>query len=76
MCEGGIKNRKIRSYSGLDGLLGMNWHYEGLNSAGDFCYVIEDSVDFYLYKRKQLVQYIPDKDGTPAKISVFKEVMH
>ena len=33
----GIKHNTIRSYHDLDGLLGTNWHYRGLNSAGDFC---------------------------------------
>ena len=67
-----IKHVTIRSYSDLDDLLGINWHYRGLNLAGDFCYVIEDSIDFYLYKRRPLVQYIPDKDRTPAKFSVSR----
>lgn len=66
----GVKHSSIRSYSDLDGLLGRDWHYRGLNSAGDFCYVIEGSIDFYLYKRRPLVQFIPDKDGIPAKVSV------
>lgn len=68
----GIEHNTIRSYSDLDDLLGVNWHYRGLNSVGDFCYVIEHSIDFYLYKRRPLVQYIPGTDGTPAKVFISR----
>jgi len=43
-----IKHVTIRSYSDLNNLLGINWHYQGLSLADDFCYIIEDSIDFYL----------------------------
>ena len=68
----GVRHNTIRNYSDLDSLLGANWHYRGLNSAGDFCYVIEDSIEFYLYKRRPLVQYAPDEDGTPTKVSISR----
>ena len=66
----GIEHCTIRKYNDLDGLLGARWHYRGLNEAGDFCYIIENTIDFYLRKKRQLVQYIPTKDGTPIRVSI------
>ena len=50
----GIERYKITSYKNLDPLLGKNWHVRGLNSNGDFCYVILNTLEFYLHKRKPL----------------------
>ena len=68
----GIEYYTIQSYKDLDGLFGANWHYRGLNATGDFCYVIENTVEFYLYKKRPLVQYISDTSGNPVKMSVSR----
>ena len=36
----GVNHYTIDAFSDLDSLLGSNWHYRSLNSAGDFCYVM------------------------------------
>ena len=42
----GTQHYKISSYNDLDGLLGRNWHYRGLNDVGDFCYVVLETVEY------------------------------
>ena len=59
----------ITLFDDLDSLFGRNWQYRGLNELGDFCYVINETVDFYLYKKRPLIQYI-DQEGIPTKVSV------
>ena len=73
----GIKHCTIRIYNDLNGLLGAHWHYRGLNSGGDFCYVIKDTIDFYLYKRRPLILYSTFliKMGIQLKF-LFQEAMH
>jgi len=66
----GVEHRSIDSYSDLDGILGKGWHYRGLNDCGDFCYAIENTIDFYLHKKKRLIQYIPADDGTPSRVPI------
>ena len=63
----GIVYYKISSYKELDELLGHNWHYRGINGAGDFCYVILNTVEYHLYQRKPLIQYVPDEGGKPLQ---------
>ena len=41
----------IQEYKALDSILGKGWHWRGLNQAGDFCYVILDSIEYYLLKK-------------------------
>lgn len=65
----GIDHYAIRNYSDLDSLFGRNWHYRGLNQLGDFCYVICETVDYYLYKKRPLIQYV-EQQGAPTKVSV------
>lgn len=50
---------KIQAYSDLDFLLGRNWHYRGINKHGDYAYVALDSIEFYLRKRPNIVEYMP-----------------
>ena len=58
---------KISTYKDLDELLGHNWHYRGINSAGDFCYVMLETVEYHLYRRKPLIHYVPDENGRPLQ---------
>ena len=66
----GVEHRSIGSYSDLDGILGKGWHNRGLNDSGDFCYAIENTIDFYLHKKRRLMQYIPADDGTPSRVPI------
>ena len=54
---------KIQAYSDLDFLLGKNWHYRGINKHGDYAYVVLDSVEFYLSKRPNVVEYMPPQSA-------------
>ena len=67
----GVDHYTISNFSDLDSLFGRNWHYRGLNKHGDFCYVICKTVEFYLYKKRPLVQYI-DQGGVPTKVSLAR----
>lgn len=58
-CVRGVKRYRITKYQDLNHLLGINWHYRGLNHNGDFCYVLLDTVEFYLYRRRPLKEYEP-----------------
>ena len=48
----GIDHYAIHNFSNLDSLFGRNWHYRGLNESSDFCYVICETMDFYVYKKR------------------------
>lgn len=50
----GTQRYKIMNYKDLNPLLGPNWHYRGLNCNGDFCFVILNTVEYYLFKRDPL----------------------
>lgn len=76
LYEGGLKARgylardyyrteryKIHQYKDLNTLLSTNWHWRGLNVNGDFCYVILDTVEYYLYRRQPLKEYVPSEGG-------------
>ena len=53
----------ITAYNDLDCLLDKNWHVRGVTPAGDFCYVVIGTVEFYLYKRRPLLDYIYSDAG-------------
>ena len=42
----GTERYKITDYNGLGCLLGKNWHVYGLNTNGDFCYIILNTLEF------------------------------
>lgn len=50
-CVHGVQRFSIIRFQDLNGLLGVNWHFRGINVNGDFCYVI---VEYYLYHRRPL----------------------
>ena len=60
----------INHYSDLDKLLESKWFIRGINSHGDFCYAILDTVEFYLRKKQVLIEYKPVQDG------LFERVTH
>ena len=57
----------ISTYKDLDELLGHNWHYREINSAGDFCYVVLETVKYHLYRCKPLIQYVLCENGKPVQ---------
>ena len=57
----------LANLSKLDDLLGERWHIRGLNTAGDFCYIIHNSVRFYLKNSKGKIDYQLCSDGTLVK---------
>ena len=46
---------KILTYSDLKPLLGAMWHVRFLNKQKDFCYVIQNTVNFYIHQRLHIV---------------------
>lgn len=51
----GVQRYSIKGFKDLNYLLGMNWHYRGLNKNGDFTYVILETVEFYIHQRSHLL---------------------
>lgn len=59
----GIQRYTISKFQDLNPLLGVDWHYRGININGDYCYVILNTVEFYLYHRRALKEYVPSGGG-------------
>lgn len=55
----GQEKYTIKKYSDLDEFLGSKWFIRGINSNGDFCYVMLKTVCFYLSKKSTLVDFYP-----------------
>ena len=53
----GIQRYKVRHYRDLNHLLGSKWHFRGLNCNGDYGYVVLQTVEFYVYKRRPITEY-------------------
>ena len=47
---------KVQDFLKLNDFLGDRWHIRGLNSAGDFCYVMHDAMKLYM-KQSQTTNY-------------------
>ena len=62
----GVTYYKIKSYKEL---VGHNWHYRGINSSGDFCFVMLETVKYHLYRCRPLIQYVPDENGRPIQVT-------
>ena len=58
-CIRGIQRYTITKFEDLNLPLGVNWHFRGINTNGDFCYVILSTVEFYLYHRRSLKEFVP-----------------
>ena len=67
----GIKKYSIRRYSDLEFLLGRKWFIRGINENGDFCYVVLDTVRFYLSDKMPLADYHPTEDGSKFKKKLY-----
>ena len=55
----GTTKLTIKTYKDLDPLLEKDWHWRGLNEAGDFCYVLLHTVEFYIYHKRSLKEFFP-----------------
>jgi hypothetical protein len=63
----GTPSKKVQD---LNPLLGKNWHYRGLNSNGDYGYVVLETIDFYVRKCKPIEEYLPaQQDGVSPRMS-------
>lgn len=62
------KHYRITQYTDLDELLGEGWHFRGLNSIGDYCFVVPNTVEYYLSRRRSLVHFIPNVNGSPIRV--------
>ena len=59
---GATEKYKILRYSDLDNVLGEKWHFRVVNEAGDFSYVILETLSFYLTKGKPILDYTVEKN--------------
>lgn len=67
----------IKRYSDLNPILGENWHTRVLNKRMDFCYVVRETVQFHLHKRRPLLDFQPDSERQAipgGHVLVFKFV--
>ena len=64
----GSQRYTISTYKKLNHLLGVDWHVRGINENGDFCYVILNTLVFYLYHHRPLVEYAPTSVGTAKEL--------
>ena len=67
-CVRGVQRYTISCYKDLNDLLGADWHVRGINVNGDFCYVILQTIEFYLYHRRPIKEYVP-KNGQTLEIT-------
>jgi hypothetical protein len=74
-CFRGIQRYSINQYRDLNEILGDSWHFRGLNTNGDFCYVLLNTIEFYLYHRRRLTEYVPSQSPTASQaIRQYREV--
>ena len=57
----GKQRYKLQSYHDLDSLLGQNWHYRGINRSGDYTFVVLSTVEYYIYKKRNIIEYCPSQ---------------
>lgn len=56
--SGGIQYYAINNYKDLYPWLGANWHVRGINTNGDYGYVIKETVEFCIRKSRKLTEYV------------------
>ena len=65
----------IRKFSSLTPLLGPQWHLRVLNKQMDFCYVILDTVQFYLHQRQAIEDAVePSRTVDGGSLLIFRFV--
>ena len=60
---GGTQYYTISNYQDLNHWLGPNWHYRGINQNGDYDYVLKETFEFCIRKRKSFVEYVPSSSS-------------
>jgi len=60
---GGIQHYTIKEYKDLNDILGYNWHVRGINCNVDYGYAIKETINFYLRKCRDLVEFLPPSPG-------------
>ena len=58
---------KVQDLTKLNDLLGDRWHIRGINAAGDFCYVMHDTMKLYMKQSQGRPDYQLLDDGTMVK---------
>ena len=56
-CVHGVQHYTIARFQDLNCLLGMDWHFRGINANGDFCYVMLNTIEYYLYHHRALKEF-------------------
>ena len=69
VCRGVVRYG-ISACEDLDEFFGKNWHVRGLNEAGDFNYIIVNTVQFWLYQRRPLVEYVPEPSASRNMVKI------
>ena len=59
----------LKSYQELDPLLGENWHYRGINKNGDYAFVVLNTIEYYIHKRRKITEYHPSKSGDNVPVT-------
>ena len=62
----------IRKFSSLAPLLGHQWHLRVLNKQMDFCYVVLETVQFYLHQRPAIEDVDPARTVDGGYVLVFR----
>jgi len=63
---GGTQYYKVLNYQDLNAYLGPNWHYRGINCNGDYGYVIKETFEFCIRKRRPFKEFMPSLDSAPT----------
>ena len=64
----GSQRYTISHYKDLNRLLGVDWHVRGINENGDFCFVMLNTLVYYLYHRRSLIEYVATSVGNATKV--------
>jgi hypothetical protein len=62
----------IKAFKDVDSLLEHGWHWRGLNEAGDFCYVLLHSVEYYNYPKRPLKEFLPSTCSTSSNSTMIE----
>lgn len=54
------KNQDLNAY------LGPNWHFRGINSNGDYEYVLKETFDFCIRERRPFKEFMPSLASAPT----------
>ena len=59
----GHQQYQLKNYHDLDPLLDRNWHFRGLNSSGDYAFVVLNTVTYSIHKRRKITECYPSHHG-------------